>query len=387
MERTEHGTPAVVLPPRPRRAGAPELDDTLLLDAVAALAAADTPADAADAALRPLLRLAGVRAGAVARAARPGTDPVLLASRGYDCTTMAVGTRLPRDAGMPVTECVRTGQLQVVGTGPSWVAVPAGPATALLLSLTGPPPADADLARLARLGDALAGALQRALRSDDARTRLAVLETGLAVTPAPAEGLVVRSLPARQPLCGDVVEQVVDGAQRWVLVADVCGSGHTAAVSADRLRAAFTACAPGATGPADVLGRLDRALRCGEEDFATALVLQVRDGGLVLATAGHPAPLLVPGGRVALPPAAPLGLRLDGPWTPSAEVAVAVAAGTRVLLATDGLVDRGAEVDLDAVVGALPGGLDADALADAVLAGCEAAGPAQDDVTVAVLTL
>ncbi|MCW2608383.1 MAG: hypothetical protein JWO60_3076, partial [Frankiales bacterium] len=61
--------------------------------------------------------------------------------------------------------------------------------------------------------------------------------------------------------------------------------------------------------------------------------------------------------------------------------------GCRLLVATDGLVDRGAEVDLEAVVRGLPADLGPDALADAVLASCTAAGQAQDDATLVVLTL
>ncbi|MCW2776761.1 MAG: hypothetical protein JWN17_486, partial [Frankiales bacterium] len=347
---------------------------------------AEAPADVAGAAVDRLSALPGVRACLVVRAPRPGTDPVVLASSGYDCTTMGPGAVLPRDAGLPVTECARTGEVQVLGTGPSWVAVPAGPGAALLLSLTCPPPGDDDLPRLTALGPVLEGALARAVAAEQARVRLLLLEEGLAaVAREDTDGLAVRSRPYAGRLSGDVVELVVDGPARWLLVADVCGRGDVAAVAADRLRAAFRACASGAAGPGEVLVRLDRVLAGGEEEFATALVVRSQGRAVRLASAGHPGPLLVPGGRLEVAPGRPVGLGV-GPQD-ATETAVDVAPGALLLLATDGLTDRGAEVDLDAVVAALPSGLTAPALAGAVLAACEAHGPAQDDASVAVLSL
>lgn len=383
----QQATPTVVLPARSPAPGASVVDAPVVLAALTGLAAADTPHDVAAAALQPLCALPGVRAGAVARSDRRSREAVLLASSGYDCATMAPGARLPLDAGLPLTDCLRTGLVRVVGTGPSWVAVPAGTGTALLLSLTTGPPDDASVAAIAQVGAALAGALHRARRTDGVRTSLLVLEEGLAARPVSAPGLVVRSRPYRGPLSGDVVEAVPDGTARWLLVADVCGRGHPAAVGADRLRSAFRACAPGAAGPVEVLQRLDRAVGGGEEDFATALVLRAEAGRVRLASAGHPAPLQVPGGRVEVAAGPPLGLHLGGVWPGTAEVELAVPPGTVLLLATDGLVDRGPEVDLDAVVAALPPGLPPEAVADAVLEECAAVGPAQDDETLVVLSL
>ncbi|MCW2607839.1 MAG: hypothetical protein JWO60_2532, partial [Frankiales bacterium] len=154
----------VALPRRAAPDGALQVGDDVLLDVLGPLAATDTPADVAAVVLDVLARLPGVRAGLLARASRPGRDLVVLGSAGYDCTTMAAGALLPLSAGLPVTEAARTGAAQVVGTGPCWVAVPAGAGGALLLSLTVPPPDDDDVARLVRLGGLLDGALRRADR-------------------------------------------------------------------------------------------------------------------------------------------------------------------------------------------------------------------------------
>lgn len=368
----------------------PLIDGPCLVEALTRLVAADEPADVAAAALGPLVLRPGVRAGLVARAPAPGDDPVVLASSGYDCSTMRRGAVLPLDAGLPVTEAVRTGTTRVVGTGPSWVAVPAGTGAALLLSLTSPPPPPSGVALLERLGRSLATGLSRARRGEDLRADLLLLEQDLADRPGGGPGLVVHRRPYRAPLSGDVVDLVAEGGARWLLVADVCGRGHAAAVGADRLRAAFRACAaaPGGAGlPSAVLRRLDRALDGGPEDFATALVVRVDGEDVAVGAAGHAPPLLLPGGRVELEPAEPLGLRLDGPWVPSPDLGLRLPRGSRLLASTDGLVDRRTEVDLDAVVAGLCSDLDPQAVLDAVVRACDGAGPAQDDVSVALLTV
>lgn len=376
--------------PSPVAAPGPLIDGRCLVEALTGLVAADEPADVAAAALRPLVVRPGVRAGLVARAPAPGADPVVLASSGYDCSTMGRGAVLPLDAGMPVTEAVRTGTTRVVGTGPSWVAVPAGTGAALLLSLTSGPPPPSGVALLERLGRSLATGLSRARRGEDLRADLLLLEQDLADRPGGGPGLVVHRRPYRAPLSGDVVDLVAEDGARWLLVADVCGRGHAAAVAADRLRAAFRACAavPDDAGlPSAVLRRLDRALDGGPEDFATALVVRVHDGDVAVGAAGHAPPLLLPGGRVGLEPAQPLGLRLDGPWVAAPDVLLRLPLGSRLLASTDGLVDRRTEVDLDAVVGGLCPDLDAQGVLDAVVEACDGAGPAEDDVSVAVLTV
>src|SRR3954463_14645525 len=84
----------------------------------------------------------GVTAGrAAALGVQRGASVVLLGSVGYDCEAMAAAAVLPLDAGLPLTECVRTGRTTVRGqTGEvMWIAVPVSTPKlrgALLVSLT-----------------------------------------------------------------------------------------------------------------------------------------------------------------------------------------------------------------------------------------------------------
>lgn len=86
--------PPVVLPVR------------VLVEALTQLAGAGDRLDVAEAALPLLLGLPGVRAAVVVE--RSGPDVVVQGSAGYDCGDMGPGARLPLDAGLPVTEAVRT---------------------------------------------------------------------------------------------------------------------------------------------------------------------------------------------------------------------------------------------------------------------------------------
>jgi serine phosphatase RsbU (regulator of sigma subunit) len=70
--------------------------------------------------------------------------------------------------------------------------------------------------------------------------------------------------------------------------------------------------------------------------FATCLVLRVgTDGRCVLASAGHPAPLLN-GRELALPGALPLGIAAKADY---AEIEFALAAGDHLGIYTDGLLE------------------------------------------------
>ncbi len=88
----------------------------VLVDALSALAGAGDRLAVAEATLPLLVELPGVRAAAVVE--RAGPDVVVQGSAGYGCGDMGPGARLPLDAGLPVTEAVRTG-LTVVPGGPA----------------------------------------------------------------------------------------------------------------------------------------------------------------------------------------------------------------------------------------------------------------------------
>jgi hypothetical protein len=369
----------------------------VLLEALAALAAADSRAEVAAAALPLLIEEPGVRACAVV--GRDGDRVVVLGSAGYDCGTMGPGAVLPLDAGLPVTEAVRTGRLVERGHGPAWVAVPFGGsrrAGALLLSLTAPPPsAPEDLARLHRLARALGDALRRAAAQERTFQDLALLTTSLAV-PGCTTGsdVVVRSRPHEGPAGGDAAVCVPDGAGgRWLLVADVCGSGLSAAVVARTVHTAATAVAPFVSTPVDLLRAVERAVlpETGPGSFVTALACHVQGTRLRAASAGHPAPVLLDGGVArVLPvePGQPLALETGAAADPDT-VELDLPVGAVLLLHTDGLTDRrtaDGTRSVDAAVllqGALPH--DLQELADHALWAADCHGPVADDVTVLVL--
>jgi hypothetical protein len=370
--------------PQPAR-----LDDALLVDVLARLAAAGTPAAVAAAGLPLLLQVTGVRAAAVVL--RDRSRVVVVGSAGYDCGTMAPGAVLPLDAGLPVTEAVRTGRPVARGSGPGWIAVPfGGRAGALLLSLVSAPPSSSDeLARLDRMARGLGDALVRAVEQEHEVSALAVVRGSLAAGPVDGE-VASRVLPHHGSVGGDVTICLPDDqGGRWLVVADVCGAGLPAAVVARTVQAAFTALAPVAGSAPALLSGVDRAVRraAGTGLFVTALVAHQQGRRLHLASAGHPPPLLLhPDGRhvLAVPAGLPLALESDdaGPWP---QVELDVPDGAVLLLHTDGLVDRRGRhgprsADPLALVGdqALD---DLEALADGVLAAAAEVGDAGDDVT------
>ncbi len=183
---------------------------------------------------------------------------------------------------------------------------------------------------------------------------------------------------------------------------DVAGTGVQAAVVMGQARSAMRAAALAELTPSAVLALLDEQLggifeAAGGEDsssprFATALyaVLDVGSAVLSVANAGHP-PLLVRDVDgttrwVHARPGPPLGLRLPT----YEEIAVPFPAGSLCLGFTDGLVEsrrQGVQEGLDRLadfVRRLPGDLDVEAVADAVLEEM-AHGDRHDDTALVVL--
>ena len=374
-QHLEGTVPAVVLPA------------TVLVEAMAAVAAAGTRSAVAHAGLPVLIGQPGVRAAAVVERA---LDVVVVqASVGYECGTMAPGQRLPLDAGLPVTEAVRTGSTVVRGRGPSWVAVPLPPrgSGALLLSLHGAPPVE--LGGLSSLAGVLGESLWRAGAGQQALADVARLTAALAPAPvgSPRGEVVARSVPVHGPVGGDVLLCLPDGREgSWLVAADVCGSGLHAALVARSVAATVTAVAPYCPGPAALLQDLERCLApvVDPDGFVTAVVVHLGPREITVASAGHPAPLLLlPSGPVTVDvtPGPPLALA-TGPDEPGPESAVAVPPGAVLMLHTDGLVDREGSHGLDPLD--LVRGLaldDLPAAAEQVLAAAGRSGPAADDVS------
>lgn len=132
------------------------------------------------------------------------------------------------------------------------------------------------------------------------------------------------------------------------VVGDVSGRGvDTVAVMA-QARFTVRAYLLDGHGPAAVLERCSHQFDIEADGHLTTVLVGVGDartGELILANAGHPAPMLVNGvvEPVSVPPGRPLGI---GPAT-YAETTVRVPAGATLFCFTDGLVERRGE-DIDA---------------------------------------
>lgn len=161
--------------------------------------------------------------------------------------------------------------------------------------------------------------------------------------------LCARYLPATAGVGvgGDFYDAVVLADGRLALsIGDVAGKGLPAASAMGRLCHAIRAYAAEGAAPGEVLRRLDRLAAEDGEQMATALhmVLDPSSGELQYANAGHLPPLLVP----ATGPPAWLGEALAPPlgagfaFERSAGVA-RLAPGDRLLLYTDGLIERRGE--------------------------------------------
>ncbi len=139
----------------------------------------------------------------------------------------------------------------------------------------------------------------------------------------------------------------VDERRVLMLVGDVSGHGLDAATTMASLRYAALAYAIEEHRPASLLGKLsDFANSHPHAYFATVLccLLEVDEHRLTLASAGHPAPLLIEGGagrfldvRVGVP----IGVSREAPYEQSA---VSVGERATLLAFTDGLIERRGEV-------------------------------------------
>lgn len=370
--------------PRTDQAAPVRLSEGLLVAALARLAAADSRADVATAALPLLLDEPGVRACAVLQ--REGDRLVVLGSAGYDCDTMAAGAWLPLDAGLPVTEAVRTGRLVERGTGPAWVAVPfpgARTAGALLLSLTAAPPqTPREVAALRALTSAFADALRRARAQERTFLSLALVTASLAPPrEVPGRDAAVRSLPLDGVVGGDVALRLPDGrGGTWLVVADACRSGLEAAVTARTLHAAVTALATRVDDAGALLGALEAVLASADGGGeVTACAVRVSGRRVEVASAGHPLPVVLTDCGAQLVDM-PVGPPLGSGSALSPSTVLELSDGAVLAVHTDGLTVRGrAHVRLaDLLPERAPD--DLELLADRILQAADASGPAEDDV-------
>jgi serine phosphatase RsbU (regulator of sigma subunit) len=204
-----------------------------------------------------------------------------------------------------------------------------------------------DLALLERVGERAALAIGHAQLRERERAvaealQRSLLPERLPVVPGVALAARYLSRATGVHVGGDFYDAVrpQDG-ELGLSIGDVAGKGLHAAATMGRLRNALRAYAFDGVGPAELLRLLDR-LVVDEDTMATAqhLWLDPQTGRLRFASAGHPPALRVcPDGthtwlRGALGP--PLGTA----WERVAEAEAEVVPGERLLLFTDGLVER-----------------------------------------------
>ncbi|MFI7274282.1 SpoIIE family protein phosphatase [Streptomyces sp. NPDC049879] len=201
---------------------------------------------------------------------------------------------------------------------------------------------------LTSLASLISQALDRA-RLFDAKQQLArQLQAGLLPHELPAlPGLDVaaRYLPATRgmDIGGDFYDVIpLDNGDVAVVIGDVQGHNVTAAALMGQVRTAVHASA--GEPPEEVLGRTNRLLTDLDPGLFTSCLyiqLDVTRCRAVVATAGHPPPLLRhPDGRITVPDVPPgplLGIEAGARYP---EVELPMPPGSVLLLYTDGLVER-----------------------------------------------
>ena len=174
----------------------------------------------------------------------------------------------------------------------------------------------------------------------------AALPTRLPELPGVRIAAVYEPADPRQPVGGDWYDVfALDDNQMALVIADVAGHGHSAAVFMVQVRNVFRAIAAEHTEPGDVLIRANNVTaRLNEPDgpFVTCCyaVLDIASRTLRWAQAGHFSPLIVANGAstyLTERPGAPLAFFEQQNYVSSS---VEVHPGDRVLMFTDGLVER-----------------------------------------------
>jgi serine phosphatase RsbU (regulator of sigma subunit) len=151
--------------------------------------------------------------------------------------------------------------------------------------------------------------------------------------------------PARSHSGGDIACVVAAPGAVRLLIGDVMGHDARAAATADAVADAFRRIAAHPDPLQVIAARLHAfvADNATGEEFVTAQFISIpsgEDGEPQIVCCGHPAPLLLRGGRVtpldALPPSAPLGLLDLGEHAPRADL-LGANPGDGLLLYTDGV--------------------------------------------------
>ncbi len=249
-----------------------------------------------------------------------------------------ISTLLVTAVASPIRTALFAGSaLAVVAVSPAWDAAPGNVLTVRLLNTF----------LLSSICIGLA-ALRTAREDQLLRISAAAEAAQLAVLPTLPSHVNHLTLAARYHsaadqavLGGDVYDYYTDDTGRALfLVADVCGKGLGSVQEGARVIRAFRQFAGMSADLCDLAHRMNTYLIpfLTPEVFITAVLVDVSDpGNVIVASCGHPSPLMLRGGELEellLKPGLPLGLGAPDattthPWGP----------GDRLLLYTDGLIE------------------------------------------------
>jgi serine phosphatase RsbU (regulator of sigma subunit) len=253
---------------------------------------------------------------------------------------------------------------------------------------------DVDLA--AEFASCVAQVVTTAHRTDAARHAAQTLQASLLpeeVPQFPGLEISVRYLPATvdNDVGGDFYDVVVhQSGSAGVWIGDVSGHDMEAAAAMGRLRSAARVLVGQARTPA----RLIEMLRDGWpflniDRMATVLFAEVdpETGHVIMASAGHPPPVLVEGGTarfMEVDPSSPLG----APATPATDWTSTLAPGAVLFLFTDGLIEdrhRGFDEGMAKLLSVLSGADDPNEICDRVLEAFVLNEVREDDVAIVAL--
>ena len=235
-------------------------------------------------------------------------------------------------------------------------------------------------------------------RSARAQWRLASVESELATARRIQESILPRRGPAvpvdvasvyvpASSVAGDYYDFIdVDDHRFGVVVADVSGHGVGAALVASMLKVAIAMEAAHVREPAQLLAKLN-AFFCGklERQFITAVVafLDTATGNVVIASAGHPPPL-VRRANGAVEEIAMEGFVLGRMRSANyADVALTLASGDAIVFYTDGVIEA-AGFSAEQLAACVARGGSAREIADGIVR--ELPKENEDDVTIVVVS-